>query len=257
VAINPAVSSVSAFFPCYNDAPVIGSLVEQVHEVLRESVDDFEVIVVDDGSADDSVLVLHEVASRLPNVRIVEHGRNRGYGGALRSGIGAATKDWIFYTDGDGQYDPREVKLMVDAAARDVDVVQGYKVRRGDGVVRTVIGIVWHRAVAVLFNLPVRDTDCDFRLLRRDVVQELPFESTSGVFPVELVWRLKTASARFVEVPVHHYARAHGRSQFFRPWRIAATFQELGILWWELVALPRVRQARARRDERPRRSPRR
>jgi glycosyltransferase involved in cell wall biosynthesis len=241
--MNPAVSSVTAFFPCYNDAPSIGSLVEAVHEVLRESVDDFEVVVVDDGSADESVAVLRDVAARLPNVRIVEHGRNRGYGGALRSGFAAASRDWVFYTDGDGQYDPREVKLLIDAAADDVDVVQGYKVHRGDGVARTVIGVVWHQAVAVLFGLPVRDTDCDFRLMRRPAVQALPFESNSGVFPVELVWRLKTAGARFVEVPVHHYARAHGRSQFFRPVRILATFRDLGVLWWRLVA----GQRRARR----------
>jgi glycosyltransferase involved in cell wall biosynthesis len=240
--MNPAVSSVTAFFPCYNDAPVIGSLVESVHEVLRESVDDFEVVVVDDGSEDDSVAVLREVAARLPNVRLVIHERNRGYGGAIRSGIGAATKDWIFYTDGDGQYDPREIKLLVDASADAVDVVQGYKVRRGDGVVRTVIGVVWHQAVAVLFGLPVRDTDCDFRLIRRPVVQALAFESFSGVFPVELVWRLKTAGARFVEVPVHHYAREHGRSQFFRPLRILATFRDLGVLWWRLVARGRRSQ---------------
>jgi glycosyltransferase involved in cell wall biosynthesis len=238
--MNPAVSSVTAFFPCYNDAPVIGSLIEAVHEVLRESVDDFEVVVVDDGSEDDSVAVLHEVAARLPNVRVVVHPRNRGYGGALRSGFAAATRDWVFYTDGDGQYDPRELKLLVDAGADDVDVVQGYKVRRGDGVARTAIGVVWHQAVAVLFGLPVRDTDCDFRLIRRPVVQALPFESNSGVFPVELVWRLKTAGARFVEVPVHHYARAHGRSQFFRPLRILATFRDLGLLWWRLVARRRL-----------------
>jgi glycosyltransferase involved in cell wall biosynthesis len=238
--MNPAVSSVTAFFPCYNDAPVIGSLVESVHEVLRGSVDDFEVVVVDDGSEDDSVAVLREVAARLPNVRLVLHERNRGYGGAIRSGLAAATKEWVFYTDGDGQYDPRELKLLVDASADDVDVVQGYKVHRGDGVARTAIGVVWHQAVALLFGLPVRDTDCDFRLIRRPVVQALPFESSSGVFPVELVWRLKTAGARFVEIPVHHYARAHGRSQFFRPLRILATFRDLGLLWWRLVARRRL-----------------
>jgi glycosyltransferase involved in cell wall biosynthesis len=231
---------VTAFFPCYNDGPVIGSLVEAVHEVLRESVDEFEVVVVDDGSEDDSVAVLQGVAARLPNVRIVEHGRNRGYGGALRSGFAAASYDWVFYTDGDGQYDPRELKLLVDAAADDVEVVQGFKVRRGDGLARKAIGVVWHQVVAVLFGLPVRDTDCDFRLIRRSVVQPLPFESNSGVFPVELVWRLKTAGARFVEIPVHHYARAHGRSQFFRPLRILATFRDLGVLWWRLVARGRA-----------------
>ncbi len=127
--------------------------------------------------------------------------------------------------------------------------MQGYKIHRGDGVARTAIGVVWHQAVALLFGLPVRDTDCDFRLIRRPVVQALPFESSSGVFPVELVWRLKTQGARFVEIPVHHYARAHGRSQFFRPLRILATFRDLGCCgggWWRAVASTGDRSDRCR-----------
>ncbi len=239
--MNPAVRSVTAFFPCFNDAPSIGGLVEAVHETLSGQVECFDVVVIDDGSSDNSLEVLKEVAGRLPDVRIVAHPRNRGYGGALKSGFAAATHDWVFYTDGDGQYDPRELKSLIEAASDDVDVVQGWKLRRGDGPVRTVIGRIWHRTVAILFGIGVRDTDCDFRLIRRSVIERVPLEVDSGVFPVELVTRLQAIGARFVEIPVSHYPRAHGRSQFFRVGRIARTLRDLAVLWWKLV----VRKQRA------------
>jgi glycosyltransferase involved in cell wall biosynthesis len=243
VAMNPAVSSVTAFFPCYNDAPVIGSLVESVHEVLRESVDDFEVVVVDDGSEDDSVAVLQEVAARLPNVRLVLHERNRGYGGAIRSGLAAATKEWVFYTDGDGQFDPAELELLVQRASDDVDVVQGYKLRRADGMLRAVIGRVYHRFVKFMFGLRIRDTDCDFRLIRRSALDRVTLVHSTGVICVELVRKLQDAGARFTEVGVHHYRRVHGTSEFFRVGAIARTLRDLAGLWVQMVVLRRGRSS--------------
>ena len=248
-SMNPAVRSVTAFFPCYNDAPVIGSLVETVHETLSGRVERFDIVVVDDGSSDDSLRVLAEVAARLGDVTIVAHPRNRGYGGALKSGFAAASHDWVFYTDGDGQYDPRELKTLIAAASDDVDVVQGWKLRRGDGPVRTVIGRMWHRMVAVLFGIGVRDTDCDFRLIRRSVIERIPLEVDSGVFPVELVTRLQATGARFVELPVNHYPRAHGRSQFLTLGRVARTLGDMAVLWWKLIVRNQRIQLRHDRGE--------
>ena len=233
--MNPAVSSVTAFFPCYNDAPVIGSLVEAVHEVLRESVDAFEVVVVDDGSEDDSLAVLREVAGRLANVRVVVHERNRGYGGALRSGFEAATKELIAYTDGDAQYDPAEIEVLWNRLTDDADLVNGYKISRSDPLHRIIIGRIYHHIVKFLFRLRVRDVDCDFRLMRRQVFEKVVLTRSSGVICVELMKKVRDHGYRIAQVPVHHYHRSYGKSQFFNFRRVGRTLADLARLWVELV----------------------
>ena len=231
---HAAVASVSAFFPCYNDELSIAGMVRDVRAALLDAVDDFEIIVIDDGSTDASLAVLHRLADEVPELRIVEHRVNRGYGGALQSGFSAATKEWIFYTDGDAQYDAREIVRCLDAAADDVDVVQGFKIGRGDAWYRRLIGRIYHHSVKLLFGLPVRDTDCDFRLIRASTMESIELTSTSGVICVELMHALTQAEARFVEVGVSHHWRPHGRSQFFRLPRIARSAQQLGALWWRV-----------------------
>ena len=154
------LSSISAFFPAYNDGGTIASMVVSTLMTLRECADDYEVIVVDDGSADYTGELLDELARiHAPDVRVIHHSRNRGYGGALRSGFAAASKDWIFYTDGDAQYDPRELRLLV-AACRDrdeqVDVINGYKISRSDPWYRRVIGRVYHHLVKFMFGFKLR-----------------------------------------------------------------------------------------------------
>lgn len=238
VPVNPDVTSISAFFPCYNDADAIGTMVRAAQQALEQLVEDFEIIVVDDGSADASVAVLGDLAAELPRLRVVHHEVNRGYGGALISGFGAARYEWIFYTDGDAQYDASEVASLVAAVRPDTDIVQGWKLMRGDAWYRVVIGRAYHHAVKRLFALPVRDTDCDFRLFRRRLLDAAPLTSTSGVICVEMMRKFSAAGARFVEVPVHHYARPHGRSQFFRLPHIARSAGQLASLWVRLVARP-------------------
>ena len=229
------LSSVSAMFPCYNDAATIGGLVDDVHRALAPLADAIEVIVVNDGSSDGSREVLDGLAADRPWLRVVHHERNRGYGGALLSGFAAAQHDWIFYTDGDAQYDATEAASLVPLAADDVDIVQGYKMGRGDPLHRKVIGRVYHHVVKLLFSLPGRDTDCDFRLFRRRLVVDRPLTSTSGVICVEMMRSFHDQGARFVEAPVHHYARPSGRSQFFRLPAIARSARQLLGLWWRIV----------------------
>lgn len=240
--MNPAVASISAFFPCYNDEATIASMVNLALGTIDKAGVEGEVIVIDDGSTDGSPQVLKELVEEQPRLRVVTHEHNRGYGGALLSGFAAATSQWVFYTDGDAQFDPAELEQLVLRAGPGVDVVQGYKIRRADNVVRRVIGRVYHRSVSVMFGLRIRDTDCDFRLIRREVLDRIHMEHSSGVICVELVRKLQDAGATFVEVPVHHYPRLHGQSQFFKLPAVASTARDLVMLWFDLV----VRKRRGR-----------
>ena len=230
-----AVTSVSAVFPCYNDAETIGGLVDDAFEVLSPLVPEVEVVVVNDGSADGSGATLDALAKERPWLRVIHHETNGGYGKALLSGFTAARNEWIFYTDGDAQYDAREAALLVPLATDEIDVVQGYKIGRGDPWHRKAIGRVYHHVVKRLFNLKVRDTDCDFRLFRRQLIIDRPLASTSGVICVEMMRSFDHAGARFIEIPVHHYFRPHGKSQFFRLPAIARSAQQLLVLWWRMV----------------------
>jgi glycosyltransferase involved in cell wall biosynthesis len=232
---NPDVRTVSAFFPCYNDEHAISIMVRSVRAALLDSVEQFEIIVVDDGSSDGSVAVLEALRDEVPELRIVRHAVNRGYGGALLSGFAAASMEWTFYTDGDAQYDASEVIRCIDAAGPHIDVVQGYKIGRGDPWYRKVIGRIYHHAVRLLFSIPVRDTDCDFRLMRTSLLDRVELTSTTGVICVEMMHEFDRAGARFAEVGVSHHARPFGRSQFFRLPALARSGRQLVELWWRLV----------------------
>jgi glycosyltransferase involved in cell wall biosynthesis len=235
--VNPAVVSISAFFPCFNDESTIASMVELALATIDRVGVDGEVVVINDGSTDGSEHVLKLLVETDDRVRVVTHERNRGYGGALLSGFAATTKQWVFYTDGDAQFDPTELELLVARAAPDVDVVQGYKLRRADSITRRVIGRVYHRVVSFMFGLKIRDTDCDFRLIRRATLDRINLVHTTGVICVELVRKLQDAGARFVEVGVHHYRRVYGKSEFFRLPAVARTLRDLAGLWFQVVVL--------------------
>jgi len=226
----------SVFFPAYNDSGTIASLVISAVRAASTLTPDYEVIVVNDGSQDDTPQILDELARVYPDhVRIVHHVKNRGYGGALRSGFEHATKELVFYTDGDAQYDPSEVARLWPALTEDVDWVNGWKISRSDPLHRIVIGRVYHHTVKLLFGLKVRDVDCDFRLMRRRIFDVVRLEKNSGVICLEMMKKFQDAGFRVAEVPVHHYHRAYGKSQFFNFRRIARTGIDVLKLWWALV----------------------
>jgi glycosyltransferase involved in cell wall biosynthesis len=227
--------SITAFFPAYNDAGTIASMVVVTDRTLRSITDDYEIVVVNDGSPDHVGEILADLQPRYPKLRVVTHKKNRGYGGALRSGFAAASKDLVFYTDGDAQYDPRELTVLLRALRDDVDVVQGYKIQRHDPLHRVIIGRLYHWGVKLAFGLKMRDVDCDFRLIRRHIFERVELTQDSGVICLELMKRVQDAGYRLVEVPVHHYHRAYGTSQFFNFRRTSAVGRALFRLWWRLV----------------------
>ena len=228
------------FFPAYNDAPSLPSLIARTFATLTNLTEDFEVIVVNDGSADSTGAVLADLQSQYgPQLRVITHEVNRGYGGALRSGFAAATKDLFFYTDGDGQYDVRELPLLLAALTPTVGLVNGYKLERHDPWHRIVIGKVYNQFARLLFRIRLRDIDCDFRLIRRELLQSLKLTSTSGTICVELVRKIELSGCGVAEVGVHHYSRLHGRSQFFRLQSLANTLAQLLRLYLKLVILRR------------------
>lgn len=228
--------AISAFFPAYNDAGTISSMVITVLLTLRELTDDYEVVVVNDGSKDHTAVVLDELARIYPGeVRIIHHPQNRGYGGALRTGFASATRDWIFYTDGDAQYDPRELKDLAALVSDDVDFINGWKIERNDPLHRIIIGRIYQYTIKLAFGLKLKDVDCDFRLMRREVFDRVQLTSDSGVICVELMKKVQDAGFRLAETPVHHFHRAYGKSQFFRFRRLAEVARDLTKLWIRLV----------------------
>ncbi|MBC7247092.1 MAG: glycosyltransferase [Actinobacteria bacterium] len=230
----PQATSISAFFPCYNDSATIGEVVTGALEVLRELCDDYEVIIVDDGSSDASGAVIDSLAAAYPEVRVVRHDRNRGYGAALRSGIKTSAKQWVFYTDSDGQYDVADLRRL-HALSGTADVVNGYKESRSDPWYRVLLGKAYNFFVRRLFLVPIRDVDCDFRLMRGDLARSLDLRSEGGSICVELVKGLQARGARFAETPVRHLPRREGRSQFFRLKNLLAMVAGLASLWWRLA----------------------
>ncbi len=229
-----AQPGISAFFPAYNDGGTIASMVVAALIVLQQLTDDYEIIIINDGSQDYTAQIAAQLARDYPCVRVVHHPENRGYGGALRSGFAAASKDIIFYTDGDAQYDVRDLLRLYPLLTPDVDVVQGFKLNRDDPWFRRPLGRAYHAAVRWAFQLHVRDVDCDFRVLRRRVFEQIELYQNSGEICVELVKKLERSGCKIVEAGVTHYPRPYGHSQFFRPRHLISTLRGLLRLWWDL-----------------------
>lgn len=220
------LSSLTIFFPTKNDQDTIGGLVKKAYLIGKSVTDNLEIIVVDDGSDDNTNLVLQKLQKRFPRLKIVTHKKNLGYGAALREGFSSASKDWVFYTDGDGQYDLSQLKLLVEKVNPRIDIVNGYKAQRSDSSIRILLGHIYRKILKRIYNLPIRDVDCDFRLIRQSYMKKIRLSSSSGIICLELVVKLTAVGARFAEVSVSHYKRQFGRSQFFTVGNIIKTARD-------------------------------
>ena len=230
--MNDHDSGVSACFPAFNDAGSIGWVAHRAREALESTGRDFEILILDDGSVDETAEVLERLAGEIPELRTLRHDRNRGYGATLRDLFAGARLPLVVYTDGDGQFDPGELVRLLDAVTPDVPLVNGFRRQRADGPLRRVLGPRFHRVIAGTFGLPaLRDWDCDFRLFRRDLQIERSMTFDDGTAVVEFLAALGDRGVRFAEVEVSHHERRAGESQYFRPRSVISGHRNLLRLW--------------------------
>ena len=208
-------NSISVFFPAYNDAETIEGLTLKTKKLLDRISEDYEITIVNDASPDNLGAIADKLSNNYQHVRVIHHSKNRGVGEALKTGFNNAQKEFVFYTDGDAQYDINELETLLPYT-READVVIGYRRERADSILRRVVANVYAILNRILFGLNVRDIDCSFKLMRRSIFNRIKIESRSGFIDAELLLKIKKCGYQIKEVGVSHYPRPYGRSQCFR-----------------------------------------
>jgi glycosyltransferase involved in cell wall biosynthesis len=218
--------SISVFFPCYNEQENVRRTVEKALEVLEKLNADFEVIIVNDGSSDGTGRIADEITKRDGRVKVVHHQHNLGYGAALQSGFKTATKELVFYTDGDGQFDINEMPPLLPLMEQ-YDIVSCYRLNRRDPIIRKINGWCWTRLVCLLFGLKIRDIDCAFKLYKREIFDKIELSSTGALIDTEILARAARMGCRITQKAVHHYPRTSGRQTGASVRVILRAFKEL------------------------------
>ena len=222
--------SISVFFPCYNEQDNVGRTTQRANEVLDGLGADYEIIIVNDGSADETGKRADAIAAGDKRIRVVHHTQNMGYGAALQSGIRAAKKELVFFTDGDGQFDIGEIKLLLPLIKQN-DIVCGYRLDRKDPMMRKLNGWMWTRLVNLLFGMSIRDIDCAFKLFRAEVFTGMKMSSAGALISAEILARATRRGYRIAEVGVHHYPRTAGKQTGANLSVIMRAFKELFKLY--------------------------
>ena len=225
--------SLSVTMPAYNEAENIGPMIDRVRTQVGPLVDELEIIIVDDGSTDGTSEVVRRIGEQDPRVRLIAHPVNQGYGAAASDAIWAATKELVFTTDSDLQFDLREIERFLPRI-QEADMVVGYRYARSDPWHRRLFGNGWSWLVNLLFGYTARDVDCAFKLFKHKVIEAFRVESGGAVFSAEFLVRAKRAGFRIVEEPVSHYPRTAGSQTGARPQVILRAFRELLKLRWKM-----------------------
>lgn len=222
--------SISAFFPCYNEQATVEALTRKTAAVLARLTDDYEVIIVNDGSKDDTGAVADRLASEIPHVRVIHHPQNKGYGSALQSGFRAAIKELVFYTDGDNQFNVEEladILPLIDTC----DIVSCYRLNRQEGFTRKLNAACWTRLVCCLFKMKLRDIDCAFKLYRRSIFEGMNLISTGALIDTEVLARATKKGCSITQYGVRHYPRLAGNPTGAKLRVIIRAFKELFRLY--------------------------
>jgi len=229
----PRVSGLSVFLPSHNEEANVERVVRGYLAVLPKFADDYEVIVVDDGSRDWTGEIADRLAAEDSHVRVVHHPVNRGYGGAVTSGIRAAKMPYVLLSDGDGQFDPSEIARLI-AFVPEYDVVVGRRVHRADHLIRKVNGLAWTLLVHLLLGVGIRDIDCGFKLFKREFLERIELHARGAMISTELMARLAGLGAKVREVEVTHLPRLAGEQSGASLKVVARAFKELFALYGDL-----------------------
>lgn len=220
------VKSLSVFFPCYNEQENVTRTVNQALEVLNKLDLDFEIIIVNDGSSDKTGQIADEISRSDTRIIVVHHPGNLGYGAALQSGFKTASKEFVFYTDGDGQFDLKEMPPLL-ALMEEYDIVSCYRINRQDPLIRKINAWCWTKLVCTLFNLKLRDIDCAFKLYKREIFDNIKLSSTGALIDTEILARASRKGYKIIQKGVHHYPRSAGVQTGANPRVILRAFKEL------------------------------
>lgn len=229
------IKEISVFFPFYNEEANISDTVTKAKEVLEKIADKWEILMINDGSGDNTLKIAKILAKDDKRLRVINHETNKGYGEALKSGFYNAKYAWITTIDGDGQFDFSEITKLWGKTDK-ADVVIGYRIERQDPLIRKCFGLGWTALANILLGINVRDVDCSFKLVKKDVIEKISrLESTrGGMISPELLARARKAGFKIDQVGVHHYSRNVGHQTGADIKVVVKSFVDLLKLWHQL-----------------------
>ena len=218
--------SLTIFYPCYNEEANVAELTRKAVAVGRRVADDLEIIIVNDGSKDHTGEVADQLAEQYPEVRAVHNHPNLGYGGALQRGFRAATKNWIFYTDGDGQFDLEEIPRVLPLLAQ-YDIVSCYRLDRKDPLLRKLNAFAWTTLVNLLFHIDLKDIDGAFKFYPKTFIDSIELHSTGALIDTEMLAKARNLGLSIGQTGVQHYPRTAGEQTGANLKVILRAFKEL------------------------------
>jgi glycosyltransferase involved in cell wall biosynthesis len=239
ITAPPRLPGLTVVLPCFNEAANVAEAINQARWAAARSAEHHQIVVVDDGSTDGTAEIATELAREVPHVRVVRHDQNRGYGAALTTGLRAASMPWVLLTDADLQFDLNQLERFVPLT-EDADVVLGWRIDRKDPLHRRVNAGAWNWLVRHAFDVQVRDVDCAFKLIRREVVEDVPLTSSGAMISTELIVRARRNGARVRELGVEHRPRLAGEQSGANPRVVLRAVRELRQLRHELRERPAV-----------------
>jgi glycosyltransferase involved in cell wall biosynthesis len=223
---RPVMFSISVFFPCYNEEKNVEKLVRDAQLFLPSIAADYEILVIDDGSTDRTAAIAKEHSGEDPHVRLIRHESNKGYGAALRTGFENSLEDYIFFMDGDNQFDIKELQNLLPYI-NNFDIVVGYRIKRQDNFIRLVNAWSFKTFVEILFGLKIKDLNCAFKIFKREVIENVKMESNGAFINAELLIGAMQKGYKMKEVGVSHYPRQWGSQTGANPRVIMKAFFEL------------------------------
>lgn len=235
------MASLTVFLPAYNEKENLAAAVRDIAEILKKTITDYEIIIVEDGSTDGTAQLADELAAAIPRVRAAHQPQNRGYGPAVLRGLAEASKEYVFYTDADRQYDYRELAIFWPLA-RKYDVLAGYRQHRVDPFTRHVFAWGYAYLLRLFFGFPFRDADCSFKFFRRERIQPIVVDSRSGFVEAELLLKCRIHGLSVKQIPVSHFGRPAGTVSFEVFRRGPLSLVKFGPIWDMFVDIIKCRR---------------